>query len=435
MGPIATSSAETGISQSAQWQETDQLSRILASSWFRTSSRCSQLLRHVVGLTLNGQTDRLRERQIAIDAFHRKPTYDNNSDPVVRVAAGEVRKRLAQYYGNPESAGEIRIELPIGSYVPIFHYSDRQEPLPKAERPAASPEQKLNSETDAVPTAAETQRELQAKPLLSRRSIVLGVVALLVLAAAAVGVWRESRPVTAPSGFEAFWAPVIASPEKPLISVGELRARELSFVPNPQRGHQTDGFTIAANKDDPQGIPVERMAYSQAAVRVASLLAARNKTFDVFDQSDTTFADFSGRPTILIGSYDNDWAMGVSQGRRFQFQSDIPRGLIWIADRGKPGEEIGVLNISSPEPTSYDAFSIVMRVTGQLSQQPHILLAGIGPKGTSAAAEFASNPKYLNDFARRAPWILAGKNVEFLIRTRVIENVIGIPTIVDYEVW
>jgi hypothetical protein len=59
----------------------------------------------------------------------------------------------------------------------------------------------------------------------------------------------------------------------------------------------------------------------------------------------------------------------------------------------------------------------------------------VGDLGTIAAAEFVSNPKYLNDFVKRAPKDWANRNIEFLIRTRVIENVVGVPTIVDYSVW
>jgi hypothetical protein len=72
----------------------------------------------VVEETIHGRADRLKERAIAVKAFNRKPSYDNNADPVVRVAAGEVRKRLAQYYNEPENDGQIRIELPIRAYVP-----------------------------------------------------------------------------------------------------------------------------------------------------------------------------------------------------------------------------------------------------------------------------------------------------------------------------
>ena len=53
--------------------------------------------------------------------FHRPPDYDANADPIVRVTAGEIRKRIAQYYHEEDAAGEIQIDLRPGSYVPEFH--------------------------------------------------------------------------------------------------------------------------------------------------------------------------------------------------------------------------------------------------------------------------------------------------------------------------
>ena len=99
----------------------DQLKRILASSAFNASKRCHTLLSHVVEATLIGQRESLKERMLGVEVFHRDPAYDTASDPVVRMAAGEVRKRLAQYYYDHAHAHEIRIELPAGSYVPVFY--------------------------------------------------------------------------------------------------------------------------------------------------------------------------------------------------------------------------------------------------------------------------------------------------------------------------
>ncbi len=78
-----------------------QLDRILASPPFRTSKRCSDLLRHVVHAACEGQLDHLKERTLGIAVFERDPDYDTNQDPVVRNTAGQVRKRLAQYYLEP----------------------------------------------------------------------------------------------------------------------------------------------------------------------------------------------------------------------------------------------------------------------------------------------------------------------------------------------
>ena len=425
------------VSQSERWEITDQLSRVLTSPWFRSSSRCSQLLRHVVEMSIHGQTDRLKERQIAIEAFHRKPTYDNNTDPVVRVAAGEVRKRLAQYYGDPDNAGQLRIELPIGSYVPAFHFVTASAVtssalLPEIERSLPSLEEDASQEL--APVARGPQKSI-ATPIPARRHPLWFAVAAALILLAAAGIWRALRPAPPLPGFESFWAPVLAAQNSPLISVGELRSRELNFVSDTRRNPRSDAFTVGSDKDLPQGIPVERIAYLQALAMVADVFGAQHKPFDVLDQSDTTFADFSRRPTILLGSYDNDWSMGIAAGRRFDFKADYARKLRWISDRQKPSEIIGALDPYAPEPSTYDAYSIVMRDTGSVSRQTHVLLAGVGDKGTIAATEFVSNPKYLDDFAQHAPKGWADKNIELLIQTRVIENVLGIPTVVDYNVW
>jgi predicted GH43/DUF377 family glycosyl hydrolase len=91
-----------------------QVERVLNSSIFRSSNRCQILLRYVAERALARETDNLKERTLGIDVFGRVPDYDTNTDPVVRGTAGEIRKKLAQYYQDPEHAGELRIELNRG---------------------------------------------------------------------------------------------------------------------------------------------------------------------------------------------------------------------------------------------------------------------------------------------------------------------------------
>src|ERR1700688_1954163 len=98
----------------------EQLRRLVAHQLFTNSKRYPVLLTYTVEQTLLGNASELKERTIGIEAFGREPVYDVNLDPVVRTAAAEVRKRLSQYYYNPDHAGELVIELPIGSYVPTF---------------------------------------------------------------------------------------------------------------------------------------------------------------------------------------------------------------------------------------------------------------------------------------------------------------------------
>src|ERR1700722_6459896 len=107
-----------------------QLERILLSTPFRNSKRYPALLRYVVEKYLNGAASELKERTIAIDVFGRDPYYDPAVDPVVRISAGEVRKRLAQYYQETAEENELRIELPVGSYHPEFIVPSPARPIP-----------------------------------------------------------------------------------------------------------------------------------------------------------------------------------------------------------------------------------------------------------------------------------------------------------------
>src|SRR5499427_6093292 len=107
-----------GWSEAVRQASLAQLTRILESPQFRSSKRCSLFLRYVVEQASENHLDWLKERTLGIEVFGRNPQYDTNQDPVVRAAAGEVRKRLAQYYLAPGHEDEIRISLPAGSYIP-----------------------------------------------------------------------------------------------------------------------------------------------------------------------------------------------------------------------------------------------------------------------------------------------------------------------------
>ena len=98
----------------------EQLDRILASPLFRNSKRYPSLLRYVVEQALDGHASDIKERTLGIEVFGRPPDYDTNVDPVVRISAAEIRKRIAQYYHDGGHENEIRIDIPLGSYIPEF---------------------------------------------------------------------------------------------------------------------------------------------------------------------------------------------------------------------------------------------------------------------------------------------------------------------------
>src|ERR1700709_2812023 len=89
-----------------------ELERILESPSFRTSSRCSAFLRHVVSNVHS--PDALKERTLGMTLFGRMPDYDTGVDAIVRVKASEVRRRLAEYTAQADPERNVRIDLHPG---------------------------------------------------------------------------------------------------------------------------------------------------------------------------------------------------------------------------------------------------------------------------------------------------------------------------------
>jgi adenylate cyclase len=96
------------------------LGRILASDPFLNARRPSQFLRFVVETTLAGDESQIKEYLIGVEVFDRPSDYDPKGDPIVRIEAGRLRKKLAQYHSGPGANDPIIIELPKGGYVPAF---------------------------------------------------------------------------------------------------------------------------------------------------------------------------------------------------------------------------------------------------------------------------------------------------------------------------
>lgn len=97
-----------------------QLHRILANPSFRVSRRLTSFLAFVVEATLAGKGNRIKSYTIAVEAFGRDPSFDPQNDAIVRVEAGRLREALARYYLYAGSDDPVVIDLPRGSYVPLF---------------------------------------------------------------------------------------------------------------------------------------------------------------------------------------------------------------------------------------------------------------------------------------------------------------------------
>lgn len=96
------------------------LTRLVSSSLFAGSEKLSDFLRFIVTETLAGNSSRIKESLIGSEVYGRRPDYDPKTDAIVRVEAVRLRAKLKQYYDGPGRTESVRIDLPKGTYVPVF---------------------------------------------------------------------------------------------------------------------------------------------------------------------------------------------------------------------------------------------------------------------------------------------------------------------------
>lgn len=96
------------------------LAQLLAWPEIARSPQLANFLSYIVERRLSGDAQSIKAYSIAVDVFGRAPDFDPQADPIVRVQARRLRGLLEQYYLGPGADDPLRIELPIGRYVPEF---------------------------------------------------------------------------------------------------------------------------------------------------------------------------------------------------------------------------------------------------------------------------------------------------------------------------
>jgi hypothetical protein len=401
-----------------------QLDLLLAHPLFSNSKRYPALLAYTVEQTLSGNSADLKERSIGIEVFGRTPSYDANADPVVRITAGEVRKRLMQYYYDSAHDEELVIELPTGSYVPVFHFAEAPA---EPDLPAAVPEPSLQV---AIPApAAESSRSSSGLRWL--------LVAALVIVACAAGLgiglrYRNDQPPPPPTAIDRFWAPITAGSATATYCLGEpaknLDAGSINSLEIPPPGTKPEPLYFRLHQSG-----LFAMADVITLTRTAATLETRHKAFRVVAASDASFAQLREGPIVLIGAFDNIWTLRVTQKLRFGFESKD--GVALIVDRKSQKQTTWATAWDLPYQKLSRDYAIVARIHDSTTGQPVIIAAGISEEGTEAAGEILYNPVYLNLLLAKAPPNWEQMNIEAVIETQVIEDHPGPPTVLAVESW
>lgn len=387
-----------------------ELEAIVSSYHFKGSKRYPALLKYVVDASLENRAHDLKERTLGVEVFGRDPDYDTNADPVVRVSAGEVRKRIAQFYHENGHASRLQIELPIGSYAPEF--------LLRAPDSLTAPAQ-LAGGTRPLP------RSGAARHGWSRLwPVILALMAAL--AAATFMGKRFWRPAPQPKiqSIDQFWNPMLQSTRPVIIVLGTTHPTKM----RPESAQTTLGDSLER--------PYHHVSVSiaLALANLAGVLKEHGKGYEVKESMQTSLTDIRSRSVILVGGLNNDWTMRLTHSLRFHFFA-APDGLNRIEDTANPRQSEWKLDYSTPYSTINADYAIVARFRDPTVQGPVMVMAGVGPFGTEAAGEFVQSPQYLDQLARLLPGDWEDKNLEVVLKTNVIGGQAGPPVLVSTYTW
>jgi tetratricopeptide (TPR) repeat protein len=172
---LGVSGGESAVREVLPEEIRAELRKILTSQRFHNTEQLRNFLSYIVEKTLAGHGDELKESVVAMEAFQRSSSFDPRLDAFVRVQAGRLRTALAEYYEAESHGDAVRIDIPKGSYTPVF---SRCSPLSGA----------LPADTPALPRASRSSAK--------RIGFAIGALVLILSAAAwfvATGKFSRSR--------------------------------------------------------------------------------------------------------------------------------------------------------------------------------------------------------------------------------------------------
>src|SRR5438128_5066562 len=364
-----------------------EIEKLVASHALHGSESLCKLLRYLGKQALEHPGVPVKEYQIATEVFGRQPDFDPQLDSMVRVQAGRLRTKLAEYYSTEGAVDRVVVEGHKGSYTVAFHE--------RADTTHGNGSAAGTWATNPVESAASAT---------TRRYLVRGLSLALAAALAMVGwlLWtrRDSgissasaaADTSAPAPVRIFWRGFVRGAEAPWVIFSNA-----AFVGRPNTGMRYYDRSKDANSpilDHYTGVGEVLAVHNLDMVFAALHQSLRVKRGSLFSLDDAKNNDL-----IFIGSpSENLTLQDIPSTREFIFQpiktGEHAGNVAIINTKPQPGEAPEfVANPSNVHLT--EDFAIVAFVHGINPEHSELILAGTTTIGTQAAVEYVTRENYL----------------------------------------
>jgi len=394
-----------------------QIDNIIKSHSLRGSESLCKLLQYLAKQSLYHPDAPLKEYQIATEVYGRPADFDPQSDSTIRVQAGRLRLKLAEYYAGEGAADAIVVKIPKGSYHLTFEA--RQTAPPGPQGVSAREASASNGAVGTVPVGWRIAVIL----LLAGLTISLVVLGSLL--------WNRKLPepaMAAPSTPRAagslgvFWRPFTSGAEEPWVIFSNA-----AFVGRPETGmryynSRQDSKTAVYDHYTGVGEVLAIHALDDAFGTLGRrILVKRGSLF--------TLDDVRNNNLIFVGSpSENLSLLDIPGTQEFVFQR-VPSGprqgdLSIVSKHPKPGEPGAYLASPSNAPLTED-YSVVGLIPGIGSGRYVMILAGTTTFGTQGAVEFVCRQESVEKLLHEIPDSSAGtiRPFEALVRVKIARGV------------
>jgi hypothetical protein len=395
------------------------LERVVASPQLRRAARLREFLLYVGQRSLKDGLEQIHEQEIGANVFGRPADYDTSLDNIVRVNASELRKRIEDYFESDGASEPLILEVPRGSYKPVFRERSVEPPVPPATKlilPAATVSV---PPLLALPVNSSSESPTTSRASINRALLVVATLLIIALASGCYFLWTQNRALRQALNNNAwqntpvvasFWLGILgARPNTDIILADTSFAliEDITKRSIPLNDYLTRNYVsriqspnLSPDRRLDLDMIMRRNNGSLGDFRAAQRILALDpeiKTFHLYSARDFTPALVNQDNIILIGARkSNPWVDLFLDKMNFVADYDTQRSMDFIRNRApQAGEQSTYAPPPAPNTSGYCVVAFLPN-----PQQPGkvLIVAGTDSAATEGGGDFLTSEDQLSHF-------------------------------------